>query len=264
MWVEKGTNPAAPAGREDDTHLKARGARAMARLVVQELAEKIPALKPYIRQYDFVVAKDGSGDFMTIQEAINAIPANRNARTTVFVRKGVYKEKLVIPENCTNISLIGESQTETVITFDDYASKKTVFGENLGTFGSSGVFVYGMGFEAENITFENTAGPVGQAVAVMVAGDKAAFRHCRFLGFQDTLYTWGKQSRQYYEDCDIEGTVDFIFGSSTAVFNRCEIRAKRSDGYLTAASTPEGIPYGYVFMESVFSISSSNGIIYVE
>jgi len=119
MWVEKGTNPAVPEGKQDDTHLKARGARAMARLVVQELGEKIPELAPYIRLYDFVVAQDGSGDFMTVQEAINAVPANRDSRTTIFIRKGIYKEKLVIPENSITISFIGESRNETILTHDD-------------------------------------------------------------------------------------------------------------------------------------------------
>lgn len=240
MWV---------GSKQDDTHLRSRGARAMAGLVVKELKTKIKELQPFIREYDLVVAKDGSGDFMTVQDAVNAVPANREKRTTILIRKGTYKEKLVIPENSRNISFIGEDLEKTVITYDDFASKKTIFNENIGTFGSSGVFIYGTGFEAENITFSNTAGPVGQAVAVMVAGDKVVFRKCRFLGFQDTLYTWGKTSRQYYEDCYIEGTVDFIFGSSTAVFNRCEIRAKKSGGYLTAASTLEGREYGYLFVD---------------
>ena len=248
MWVEKGTNPAAPEGKQDDTHLRAAGARAMARLVVNELSEKIPNLKKYVLNNDFVVAKDGSGDFMTIQEAVNAVPVNRKERTTIFIRKGIYKERVVIPETQSNISFIGESQTETILTFDNFASRKNTFGENMGTSGSSSIYIYANGFEAENITFENSAGNVGQAVTVFVASDKIAFRHCRFLGNQDTLYTWGKDSRQYYEDCYIEGTVDFIFGSSTCVLDRCEIHAKKSGGYLTAASTPEGAAFGYVFL----------------
>jgi pectinesterase len=107
--------------------------------------------------------------------------------------------------------------------------------------------MYAPDFWAENITFQNSAGPVGQAVAIFVSGDRAVFKNCRFLGFQDTLYTYGKYSRQYYENCYIEGTVDFIFGSSTAVFKDCEIRSKR-DAYITAASTPQGRDYGYVFI----------------
>lgn len=248
MWVEKGTNLAAPEGRQDDTHLKAAGARAMARLVVNELSEKIPTLSKYILQYDFVVAKDGSGDFMTVQEAVDAVPVNRKARTTIFIRKGIYKERVVIPETQSNLSFIGESQTETVLTFDNYASRKTALGENMGTSGSSSLYIYANGFEASNMTFENSAGNVGQAVAVFVAADQVVFRHCRFLGNQDTLYTWEKDSRQYYEECYIEGTVDFIFGSSTCVFDRCEIKAKKSGAYLTAASTMQDLNYGYVFV----------------
>jgi pectinesterase len=248
MWVEKGINPACPEGKQDDTHLRAKGARAIAGLAVMELMVKIPALKPFVQQYDFVVAKDGSGDFMTVQEAVDAVPVNRKIRTTIFIRKGIYKERVVVPETQTNISFYGESQTETVLTFDNFASRKTALGEDMGTFGSSSLYIYAHGFEAENMTFENSAGAVGQAVAVVVAGDRVAFRNCRFLGNQDTLYTWGKKSRQYYHHCYIEGTVDFIFGSSTCVFDDCDIHAKRSGGYLTAASTLEGTPFGYVFL----------------
>ena len=160
------------------------------------------------------MAKDGSGDFFTVQEAIDAIPDFRkNQRTRVYIRNGVYKEKLILPESKINVTFIGEDVEKTILTYDDYAQKKNVFGENKGTSGSSSFYVYGHDFHAENITFENSAGPVGQAVAIFVAGDRAAFRKCRFLGNQDTMYNYGKNSRQYYEDCYIEGTVDFIFGS---------------------------------------------------
>jgi pectinesterase len=107
--------------------------------------------------------------------------------------------------------------------------------------------VFGDGFVAENITFENSSGPVGQAVAVRVDGDKVMFRNCRFLGFQDTLYPHGEKSRQYYKDCYIEGTVDFIFGWSTALFENCTIFCKKESGYVTAASTLETTAVGFVF-----------------
>ena len=249
MWVEPGTNAADPKGKQDDTHLRAKGARAMVRLVVEEIEAKIPALKPFIQYHDLVVAQDGSGDFMTVQEAIDAVPLNRSKTTRIYIRKGTYKERILISEAMRNLHLIGEAAAETILTFDNYASKPNAFGENFGTFGSSSLFIYASDFTAENLTFENSAGNVGQAVAVMVAGDRVVFRNCRFLGNQDTLYTWGKQSRQYYVDCYIEGTVDFIFGSSTCVFERCEIKAKRAGGYLTAASTPEQNAFGYVFTE---------------
>ena len=197
--------------------------------------------------YDFIVAKDGTGDYKTVQEAINAVPDMRKKETIILVKKGVYKEKLVLAQSKAGVRLIGESLDKTIITYDDFANKKNRFGEDMGTSGSSGFYIFGNNFTAENITFSNTAGPIGQAVAVFVAGDKVKFTNCKFLGFQDTLYTWGYESRQYYKNCYIEGTVDFIFGSSTAVFDSCTIFGKKA-GYLTAASTPKNNKYGYVFI----------------
>ena len=247
MWVPANTVPAMVKGREDNTHLNVQGARTVAGLAVDAIAEAVPALAPYVRHYDLVVAQDGSGDFFSVQEAINAVPDHRkNHRTTILVRPGIYHEKLVVPACKINVSLIG--QDGAVISGNDYARKPNRFGEEMGTSGSSTCYIYAPDFYAENITFENTAGPVGQAVACFVSADRAYFKHCRFLGFQDTLYTYGKGCRQYYEDCYIEGTVDFIFGWSTAVFDRCHIHSK-SKGYVTAPSTDEGQAYGYVFYD---------------
>lgn len=196
--------------------------------------------------YNFVVAQDGSGDFTTVQAAINAVPDYRKAGPTrIYIKKGIYKEKIVIAESKQGVQLIGEDGA--VLTYDDYAQKPNIFGEEKGTSGSGSIYIFGPDFMAENITFENSSGPVGQAVACHVAGDRAVFRRCRFLGFQDTLYTFGENTREYYEDCYIEGTVDFIFGKATAVFNRCELRSKRTGGFLTAPATPMGCDYGYVF-----------------
>ncbi|GAB3015899.1 hypothetical protein GCM10027051_19960 [Niabella terrae] len=197
---------------------------------------------------DFTVAADGSGDFITVQEAINAVPDLRRNTTVIFIKNGTYKEKLVLPDTKTNVHFIGENKDSVLLTFDDFASRKNRFGEEIGTSGSASFFVHGDGFTAENISFENSAGPVGQAVAVRVAADRVRFINCRFLGFQDTLYTWGYGggSRQYYKNCYIEGTVDFIFGSSTAVFDSCHIFGKKA-GYFTAASTPDSAANGYVF-----------------
>ena len=240
MFVEPDQVPAFPKGREDNTHLNVYGARVIAGLAVEAIGKAVPELAPYIRHYDYVVAQDGSGDFFTVQEAINAVPDFRkNIRTTILIRKGTYKEKIIIPE-----------------------SKINVFGENMGTSGSSSCYIYAPDFYAENITFENSAGPVGQAVACFVSADRAFFKNCRFLGFQDTLYTYGKQSRQYYEDCYIEGTVDFIFGWSTAVFNRCHIHSKR-DGYVTAPSTDQGKKYGYVFYDCKLTASPEAKKVYL-
>jgi pectinesterase len=150
------------------------------------------------------------------------------------------------------VTLIGENVNETVLTYDDFTQKKNRFGEEMGTTGSSSFFVFGDGFCAENITFENSSGPVGQAVAVRVTGDQIVFRNCRFLGFQDTLYPQGEKSHQYYTGCYIEGTVDFIFGWSTAVFDSCTIFCK-TGGYITAPSTLEETPYGFVFLNCIVS-----------
>ena len=256
MWIPANLVPACPKGKEDNTHLNIYGARVVAGLAADAVAEALPELGKYVRHYDFVVAKDGSGDFFTVQEAVNAVPDFRKeGRTTILVRPGVYKEKLIVPECKINVSLIG--QDGAVISGDDYASKKNRFGENMSTSGSSSCYIYAPDFYAENITFENTAGRVGQAVACFVSADRAVFRHCRFLGNQDTLYTYGRHCRQYYDECYIEGTVDFIFGWSTAVFNRCTIRSV-GNGYVTAPSTDEGEAYGYVFFDC--NLTASEGV----
>ena len=247
MWIPAGTCVACPKGRQDNTHLNVYGARKVAALAAEAIQKQLPELGKYVRFYDYVVAKDGSGDFFTVQEAVNAVPDFRkNKRTTILVRKGEYKERVIIPASKINLSLIGEDGA--VLTDDAYAAKKNCFGEEMSTSGSSTVYIYAPDFYAENITFANTAGRVGQAVACFVDGDRAYFKNCRFLGSQDTLYTYGKNCRQYYEDCYIEGTVDFIFGWSTAVFNRCHIHSK-SGGYVTAPSTDQGQKYGYVFYD---------------
>jgi len=197
--------------------------------------------------FDFTVAADGSGDFTTVQEAINAVPDFRKNRTAIFIKTGIYKEKLTLSASKTNVTFIGEDVDKTILTFDDFASKKNRFGEEMGTTGSTSFYIFGEGFTAENITFENSAGPVGQAVAVRTDGDMAAFKNCRFIGFQDTLYPHGENSRQYYKNCYIEGTVDFIFGWSTAVFEDCTIFCK-DHGYITAPSTNENTRFGFVFL----------------
>ncbi len=201
------------------------------------------ALTALAQQKRLVVAQDGSGDYASVQQAIDAIPAFPVGGVEVFVKQGTYREKVVIPSWKTDIRLIGESKEKTIISWDDYSGK-----DGLNTFTSYTVLVQGNGFRAENITFENTAGPVGQAVALHVEADRAVFRNCRIVGDQDTLYCGVGGSRQYFVDCYIEGTTDFIFGPATAVFERCTIQCKKNS-YITAASTPEGQPFGFVFMD---------------
>lgn len=246
MWIPENKYAACPKGRQDNTHLNVYGARTIAKITVEAIAKEVPALAQYVRYFDYVVAKDGSGDFFTIQEAINAVPDFRKEkRTTILVRKGSYKEKLIVPASKINVSLIGENGA--VLTNDDYAQKKNCFGENMSTSGSSTCYIYAPDFYAENITFENSAGRVGQAVACFIEGDRAYFKNCRFLGNQDTLYNYGKESRQYFENCYVEGTVDFIFGWSTVLFKDCTIHSV-GDGYVTAPATDQGKKYGYVFV----------------
>jgi pectinesterase len=214
------------------------------------------------QKYDFVVAKDGTGQFKTVQEAINAVPDFRKNITTIFIKNGTYKEKLILPASKTSVTFIGEDVTKTILTYDDFAQKKNRFGEEIGTTGSSSFFIFGNDFSAENITFANSAGPVGQAVAVRIEGDRIFFKNCRFLGHQDTLYTYGEKSRQYYKNCYIEGTVDFIFGWSTAYFDDCEIFCKQT-GYITAASTQQGAKYGYVFRNCTITGTAAENSFYL-
>lgn len=194
---------------------------------------------------DFVVALDGSGDFTSVQAAIDAVPDYRKVPTRIFIRNGFYREKLVVAGSKTNVTLIGEDNHKTVLTYDDYARKRNRFGEEVGTGGSASTYIYGEGFTAHNLCFEAVAGPVGQALAVSVQADRAAFYGCRFLGYQDTIYAAGPGMRQYFERCYIEGTTDFIFGSATAWFEQCDIYCKRNS-FITAANTPQDQPYGYI------------------
>ncbi len=262
MWVAPGINPSCPDGKKDDSHLNVKGARIIARMAVDSIEKKIPKLAQYIRRYDYVVAQDGSGDFFTLQKAIDAVPAFRKTVTTIYIRNGVYKEKITIPANRNNIHIIGEDVDHVVFTYDDHANTRNVFGEKLGTSGSSSFYIYGQGFTAENVTFENTAGPVGQAVALFVAGDKAVFKKCKMKGFQDTLYTYGEGTRQYYEECYIEGTTDFIFGKACAWFENCIIHSKQNS-YITAAATPQEQAYGYVFNNCTLTADENVSKVYL-
>lgn len=212
---------------------------------------------------DIVVAADGSGEFKTIQEAFNAVPDFRKNITIIFVKKGIYREKLTLPPSKTNVLLIGEDRDHTVITWNDHAKVKNRYGEEIGTTSSSTFFLFADDFTAENITFENSAGRVAQAVAVRIDGDRVQFKNCRFLGNQDTLYPHGERSRQYYKNCYIEGTVDFIFGWSTAVFDNCTIFCKQGGGYITAASTLPETKHGFVFFNCKITGDADEGTFYL-
>ena len=199
---------------------------------------------------NLTVASDGSGDFRTVQEAVNAAPDYcRQEATLIYIKAGTYREKVTVPPCKQRLHLVGEDALRTVITWDDYALRLNAAGFPMGTSASSTIFIYGNDFLAENLTFENSAGEgkdIAQACAVTVDADRAAFIGCRFIGNQDTIYTYGKGQKQYYRDCWIEGTTDFIFGAATCWFEDCAILCKK-DSYITAASTPRGERFGYVF-----------------
>ena len=202
-------------------------------------------------KYDFTVAKDGSGDFKYIQDAIDAMRVYPLRRITLYIKNGVYNEKIVLPSDNTDVSFIGESVDKTIISFNDYSGRG-----KLTTFTSYTAKISGNRFIAENITFMNSAGPVGQALALYVDADKAVFKNCRFVGNQDTIYAAGENARQYFVDCYIEGTTDFIFGPSTAVFQNCTIKAK-TNSFITAANTPQGKKFGFVFLDCKIIVDTS-------
>ena len=195
--------------------------------------------------YEMTVAQDGSGNFTSIQEAINATKAFPDKPIVIHIKKGVYKEKVRVYSWNTKLTLIGEDAEETIITYDDYFDKIDL-GRN-STFHTYTMKVEANDFTAENLTIVNTSGPVGQAVALHVEGDRNQFRNCRIIGHQDTLYAAGEGSRQYYKNCFIQGTTDFIFGEGIAVFDQCTIHSL-SDSYITAASTPQNESFGFVFL----------------
>lgn len=198
---------------------------------------------PQQYKYVFTVAKDGSGDYKYIQDAIDAMRVYPLASITLYIKNGVYNEKIVLPSDNTDVNFIGESVEKTIINFNDYSGRG-----KLTTFTSYTAKISGNRFRAENITFQNSAGPVGQALALYVDADKAVFKNCRFLGNQDTIFASGENARQLFTDCYIEGTTDFIFGPATAVFQNCTIRAK-TNSFITAANTTAGKKFGFVFLD---------------
>jgi pectinesterase len=197
-------------------------------------------------QYDIVVAKDGSGNYTTVQAAVNAAPANSSARTEIFIKNGTYYEVITVPTNKKNLTFIGQSMTGTVLTYNNAANKiNPATGQPYGTSNSASTFINGAGFYALNLTFSNTASPsLGQAVAVRSTADKVIFKNCRFLGNQDTYFA--HSGRSYHEGCYFEGTTDFIFGAAIAFFENCNIYSKGGSS-VTAASTEQYIKYGFVF-----------------
>ena len=193
------------------------------------------------RQDTIVFSRDGTGNFRTLQEAIESARAFMDYTVTIYVKNGVYKEKVIVPSWVENIDIIGEDRDKTIITYDDHANIN-----KMGTFRTYTVKVEGSDITFKNLTIENNAAQLGQAVALHTEGDRLKFINCRILGNQDTIYTGAKFTRLYFKDCYIDGTTDFIFGPSTALFENCMIHSKRNS-YVTAASTPKEAKYGYIF-----------------
>ena len=214
------------------------------------------AANKYDNPDTLVVSRDGTGEFRTIDEAIEVCRAFMDYTKVIYVKKGVYKEKLIIPSWLTNITICGENRDNTIITWDDHAnikmpeggldSEAAVKGKLMGTFRTYTLKVQGSYITLKDITIENNAAKLGQAVALHTEGDHILIQNCRLLGNQDTVYTGVGGTRVAFYDCYIEGTTDFIFGPSIAWFQNCEIHSK-ANSYITAASTPAGQKYGYVF-----------------
>jgi len=216
-------------------------------------ARVLPAAAP-----DVTVALDGSGQFTSVQEAISAAPMNTDPtapRWVILVKPGTYHERIYVQRERGHLRVVGEDAANTIVASDLNANLPGPDGKPIGTYRTPTVQIDGDGMIWENLTIANTAGPVGQAIALRVDGDQVVFNHCRFLGWQDTVLV--NRGRQYFADCTIEGHVDFIFGAATAYFDRCEIRCLR-DGYITAASTPRGTAHGFVFADC--KITGADGV----
>lgn len=211
------------------------------------------AAKSYDNPDTIVVARDGTGEFRNIGEAIEVCRAFMDYHKVIYVKKGTYKEKIILPQWLQNIEICGEDRDQTIITYDDHANIKTAeYPQGMGTFRTYTVRVEGNAITFKNITIENNAPRLGQAVALHTEGDRLLFVNCRFLGNQDTVYTGVAATRLYFKDCYIEGTTDFIFGPSTAWFEHCDIYCKHNS-YITAASTPKEQLFGYVFNNCTIS-----------
>ena len=203
------------------------------------------------------VAKDGSGNYTTVQAALNAVPNYNANRTVINVKNGTYKEVVTVESSKKNVSLIGESATGVKLTYDNYSSKiNPATGTGYGTSGSASTFIKAEGFYAQNIVFENSSGPVGQALAINISGDKSVFNNCRFLGRQDTWYAG--QVRSYLKNCYLEGSKDFIFGPATAYFDGCTIYSHGGSA-ITAANTASYVTYGFVFNNC--TVTGASGVV---
>ena len=196
---------------------------------------------------NLVVASNGSGQFTNVQAAIMFVPSSsRTHPAVIHIKPGIYKELIYVQREKRFFRLVGDDPEKTILTYHLQANLPGPDGQPIGTFHTPSTTIDADDFTAENLTFENSAGAVGQALAIRVDGDRATFRNCRFLGWQDTMLL--NRGRQYFENCTIAGHVDFIFGAATAWFEKCHIHCQ-GDGYITAASTPADQPFRICFLK---------------
>ena len=212
----------------------------------------IQAAGKYDNPDTIVVARDSTGEFRTVDEAIEVCRAFMDYHKVIYIKKGTYKEKLIIPSWLQNIELCGEDAEQTIITYDDHANVKILLGtaeprlQPMGTFRTYTLKIEGNDITLKNLTIENNSARLGQAVSLHTEGDRIKVINCRIIGHQDTIYTGVAGTRLFFKGCYICGTTDFIFGPSTAWFEDCIIESL-INSYVTAASTPKDQPYGYIF-----------------
>jgi pectinesterase len=174
-----------------------------------------------------------------VQAAVSSIASGSTARIRIDIKAGTYREKLTIASR-SNLCLVGAGATTTILTYDDASA--TV----MSTSGSASVLVSANDFSAANLTFENSYGTGSQAVALRATGQRQQYLNCRFVGYQDTLYT--HSGSQYFRNCYVQGNTDYVFGGATAVLENCEIRNVEGGSAVTAPSTDIGTSYGIVFL----------------
>jgi pectinesterase len=205
------------------------------------------------QQKYWTVSAVGTATYKTVQAALDAVPKNNKTAITIFIKKGVYKEKLHLDSSKNNVTIKGEDKFTTILTYNDHTGKLSPTGDTINTRTSASFVIKGNEVTLQNLTVQNDAGfTAGQAVGLEVQGDKAVIKNCRIVGNQDILFLNSESSRQYYEDCYIEGTTDFIFGSSTVWFERCHIHSKKNS-HVTAAATPKEHSFGFVFNDCVLT-----------
>lgn len=208
-------------------------------------------------QIKWVVAKKGSADFRTVQQALDAVPSGSENRYIIYIKNGIYEEPIIVDARKNNIHLVGENMDSTILTYHNHAGTRLPNGDTLNTWTCASTLVYANNFTAEHLTFSNTAGfTAGQAVALRIEGNRSIIINCKIVGNQDALFLSGSGVKQYFRDCYIEGTTDFIFGAATAVFKNCRIHSKKNS-HVTAASTNSIIPFGFVFMNCTLTADSS-------